>query len=204
MGGVWHSRALFLYSWMFQPWHVENYVSLQHNYAIPWDFTVTCKTRITVAQCSSTTHATSSLVFNTYLFRIRLYELEYSFAVKMEQTVKSDWDTDKMSLSLHQDVRCRLLHLISLEKCHIVPDAWPATRPEAITNMEWPFRRAFRGFKWQIRFQSVYYFLLCTMFCTASTQDFFFMLVWKLLHSWVVCIYWIFFSICMQFNYFIL
>lgn len=91
----------------------------------------------------------------------------------MEQTVKSDWDTDKMSLSLHQDVGCRLPHLMSLEKCHIVPDAWPATRPEAITNREWPFRRAFRGFKWQIRFQSMYYFLLCTMFCTASTQDFF-------------------------------
>lgn len=91
----------------------------------------------------------------------------------MKQTAYSDWDT-KMSLFLHQDVTCRLPHFMSLEKCHIVPDAWPATRPEAIANMAWPFRRAFRNFRWQIRFQSMYYFLQCTMFCTTSTQDFFF------------------------------
>lgn len=41
-----------------------------------------------------------------------------------------------MSLSLHQDVICRLPHFMSLEKGRIVPDAWPATRPVAITNME--------------------------------------------------------------------
>lgn len=53
----------------------------------------------------------------------------------MEQTAYSGWDTE-MSLSLHQDVRCSLPHLMSPEKCHTVPDAWPAARPEAITNME--------------------------------------------------------------------
>lgn len=97
MGGVWHFRALFLYSWKFQAWQVQNYVSFQHDFAIPWDFSVTYKT---MNNCSTGSFHNACNILNFIQHtlqkqlpsftpgwnKVRLYQLEYSFVVKVEQT----------------------------------------------------------------------------------------------------------------------
>lgn len=90
MGRVWHSRALCLYSWRFQARQVQNYVSLQQDYGIPCDFTVTDKT---MNNCSTVLfHNACNILtcIQQLLFKgqnkVKLCELEYRFVVKMKQT----------------------------------------------------------------------------------------------------------------------
>lgn len=69
---------------------------------------------------------------------------------------------------MHQKAVCCLSHFTSPEKCQLpglLQGIW------LLETLEWPWRRAFSNFKLQIIFQSVHYFLICTVLYTIYIQD---------------------------------